>query len=449
MYRIPNAKEIVKIEKPMLPLVENKIPSSFEERVSSSVSVEKKAKKELKEEKKTDFDLGNLVPSLHSPVVSDTLPNRPQSEKSKRNINVSSRPRKRYSIQNDEKKNIPQIPIIRTQSQLSTVSQKSPRIQYKPLPHVIQKSNNEEFHEGYSDEEEIDDNFIKKKSNSILMISIFIIVLAIGLTGLFYILQPKPLPFCITGSPSIPGECIRCPINGLCPRKGYHCDCPPGYIVSQDRSACIQDSSIPLLAEKIIIDTLKPRIERRKGDFICGVAREKDYSEEEVKAVIKTEFHKLASENQIILFNEVYQHVLSLLDIHELYNQNGRFGTFNEGSMTLSCKFYLIWNTYWYLFPPTLALLLYISFKYIINRRKNKVIKKIHKTLKEKKNSDSKISGVYPAHLSDTFCKYRTRYSLNYYVWKEIIKDIQHDSRIVETPVSINGKQETYWEWNA
>ena len=290
---------------------------------------------------------------------------------------------------------------------------------------------------------------------SLFTILIALIILAIAMAVGFHLYANRHLPFCGTGRVEEAGVCVACPFHGQCAPMSYVCECPVGYLVSKDQHSCILDGNIPLLADRLLTEVLKPALRLRKGNHICGSSSQAEMAEDEVESLLRVEYAKMAPQDASLSdFHYVKMHVQSLFETNQIYVQpssqltpKARLGTNDDPIMTVSCSLRLFFAAYALVIVPLSLGLLYTVWRYILYRRKLEVICDIHYSLREAAQKDPAAPGLPVASLREEFCSYSSSYSLNYLVWKAVEEAIALDNHVVDTSQLVGGEQKLMWEW--
>lgn len=278
-------------------------------------------------------------------------------------------------------------------------------------------------------------------------------MIILGIFGGIYWFLNRPIPFCATGELENPGVCIRCPNLGMCEANSFHCNCPPGFIISKDRKHCIEDTGIPILADKLMNNVLKPALRRRKGDYFCGIASSNKMNENEVDALLHLEYSKLAPSDS--LFNDYYlvlRHLISISSLHqisrEMVSKTFYWSSNEDPILTISCWFYIQWMEYKYFIILAFLISIVIGFQFCVYFKKKSVLEDILLRLERQYEIDPAVPGVSIYSLRDEFCKHRnSKFSFNYWVWKAVENDVAHDSRIDKTSQLVNHEQKVMWEF--
>ena len=288
-----------------------------------------------------------------------------------------------------------------------------------------------------------------------ILLTLLGFVALFGILVFFYFSEPGRLPYCGTSESPTLGVCIQCPKYGRCHRMSYECHCPEGFVVSDDLRVCKEDSSLPLTAEAILQRHLKPAIQKRKGDFYCGDADLPEMLDREVEALVRLEYTKIAPDAKALSnFYAMYRHIDTFFEANAIYRlpadrnvSHVRFGTSDRAFMPISCSLRLFLWKFWFVLVPIIISAVFFACKTLLSARTQEVITMICSVLEEE-GEKSSSRGVPIEELREDFCPYESRYSLNYYTWKEVKRLVMTDKRITHTYQLIGNQQVPVWQWS-
>ena len=277
-------------------------------------------------------------------------------------------------------------------------------------------------------------------SNLLKYLLILAAVVGVAILG-YYLLPilasfiPSYLPYCSgTEGPDTP--CTPCPSNAVCHPNSNTFECINGYVLSKDKTRCVQDTEIYNRAEKAILNHLKPLLQRRKGDFECGY-QPTVYIE---NSVIRTFLLDKTKDNN---FELLFQEVLNIVNNHHIYHDEPGFYTTAPAKKTIYCQIVTFFQTYkWLLLFIVVGS---ISAACFVQRKKkvDEIVTTIRSRLQESKDQDD--CGIPIAKLKQDAVGESPSFLANI-VWKGVESAIQHDKAIAKTLQLLDGEQVETWQ---
>jgi len=217
---------------------------------------------------------------------------------------------------------------------------------------------------------------------------------------------------------------------------------------------CIEDRSIPQMAERMLSEHVRPLLRRIKGEYLCGHSVTAEIPEKELEAHLRLEYSKIAPND--IAFNEFYQilaEMRNMFPIHHIYRtptsefvHEAMVGTHEDPLLSVACSLKIFVWRYWpFLLIGTVALV-YGTWNFVLYRKKNEAMTQIRYELTRKAEEDEAERGVSVQQLREEICPHSGPFSLNYHVWKAVETAVAYDDQILDTQQRIDGTQKLMWE---